>query len=140
MPYVATSEDILHAMSLCLLVSQCDMTQHGTCCHISWHIAIHCDILQHAATIYSHATIHSIIHGAMRDARGWTEIENIGELLKRCCNYLCFLKNYVSESRSPDRPHFAAVAISTSGGVPPAKRASVTFFNAITPLFGINRR
>ena len=42
-------------------------------------------------------------------SRGWTEIENISELLKRCCNYLCFLKNYVSESRSPDRPHFAAV-------------------------------
>ena len=72
--------------------------------------------------------------------RGWTEIGNIGEFLKIVYSYLYFLKKYVSESRSPDRPHVAITLFSRFDGVPHVKCSSVTCFNAMAPFFDINRR
>ena len=75
--------------------------------------------------------------GGTGKGRGWTEIENTGESQNNISSYLCFLNNYVSEARSLDRPH---VVISRSDGVQLTKCSSISFFNSMSLLFGINCR
>ena len=64
-------------------------------------------------------------------------LKTLVNLQKEISSCLCYLKNYASESCSPDIPH---VTVSRFDGVPLRKCSAVTFFNAMAPLFGINRR